>query len=217
MGCSPAAFSDERSGKLIGDATRFSSRQVRTATSAQLIEQWRTRHDLRMPVSDQSQRRRIDPLVLIRGLPGHPLHPPLTDATIGMYVLAGGLAIIGYSGAIKLGAAKGMWLALIGGLIVSVPTALSGLVDWLTIEWGSARVARGNSAPDGNGHGGGALCLGGLAAVRRLPARPCHNRGARADAMRRGCARLRGLAWWLAGVRARDASGRYEALGRRLD
>ena len=25
---------------------------------------------------------------LIRGLPGHPLHPPLTDATIGAYTVA---------------------------------------------------------------------------------------------------------------------------------
>lgn len=83
--------------------------------------------------------RRFDALTLIRGLPGHPLHPPLTDATIGMYVLAAGLAVIGAAGAIKLAAAKGMWLALIGGLIVSVPTALTGLADWLTIEWGSPR------------------------------------------------------------------------------
>jgi uncharacterized membrane protein len=81
----------------------------------------------------------VDPLVLIRGLPGHPLHPPLTDATIGMYVLAAGLAIIGKAGGIQLAAAKGMWLALIGGLIMTVPTALTGLVDWLGIEWGSAR------------------------------------------------------------------------------
>src|SRR5919109_3613123 len=86
-----------------------------------------------------AKKRRLDPMVLVRGLPGHPLHPPLTDATIGMYVLAGGLAIIGYAGGIRLAAAKGMWLALIGGLIVSVPTALTGLVDWLSIEWGSAR------------------------------------------------------------------------------
>ena len=63
--------------------------------------------------------------MLIRGLPGHPLHPPLTDATIGMYVLAAGLAIIGYAGWIELAAAKGMWLALAGGLIVSVPTAVT--------------------------------------------------------------------------------------------
>lgn len=86
-----------------------------------------------------SQKRRFDPLVLVRGLPGHPLHPPLTDATIGMYVLAAGLAIIGKAGGIQLAAAKGMWLALIGGLIVSVPTALTGLVDWLGIEWGTSR------------------------------------------------------------------------------
>ncbi len=78
-------------------------------------------------------------LVLIRGLPGHPLHPPLTGATTGMYVLADGLGVIGYTGGIKLAAAKGMWLALICGLIVSVPTALTGLVDWLWIEWGSVR------------------------------------------------------------------------------
>jgi uncharacterized membrane protein len=90
-------------------------------------------------MSESGDRRRFDPLVLIRGLPGHPLHPPLTGATIGMYALAGGLAVIGYAGAIKLAAAKGMWLALIGGLIVSVPTALTGLVDWLSIEWGSVR------------------------------------------------------------------------------
>jgi uncharacterized membrane protein len=90
-------------------------------------------------MNERPGKRRLDPLVLIRGLPGHPLHPPLTDATIGMYVLAGGLAIIGYAGGIQLAAAKGMWLALIGGLIVSVPTAFTGLVDWLGIGWGSPR------------------------------------------------------------------------------
>ena len=85
------------------------------------------------------KRRRFDPAVLLRGRPGHPLHPPLTDAAVGMYVLAAGLAIIGYAGWIELAAAKGMWLALAGGLIVSVPTAVTGLVDWLSIEWGSPR------------------------------------------------------------------------------
>ena len=78
---------------------------------------------------NSQSRRRADLLVLIRGLPGHPLHPPLTDATIGMYVLAGGLAIMGYAGGIELVAAKAMWLALIGGLIGSVPTALVAPLD----------------------------------------------------------------------------------------
>jgi uncharacterized membrane protein len=77
--------------------------------------------------------------VALRGLAGHPLHPPLTDATIGMFVLAAGLAVIGSAGAIREPAGKAMWLALIGGLIVAVPTAGTGLVDWLFIEWGSAR------------------------------------------------------------------------------
>jgi uncharacterized membrane protein len=77
--------------------------------------------------------------VALRGLPGHPLHPPLTDATIGMFVLATGLAVIGSAGAIKEPAGKAMWLALIGGLIVAVPTAATGLVDWLFIEWGTPR------------------------------------------------------------------------------
>jgi uncharacterized membrane protein len=85
------------------------------------------------------QNRRLDPMALVRGLPGHPLHPPLTDATIGMFVLAAGLAIIGKAGGIELAAAKGMWLALIGGLIAAVPTALTGMIDWLSIEWGSPR------------------------------------------------------------------------------
>ncbi|HVU76741.1 MAG TPA: DUF2231 domain-containing protein [Gaiellaceae bacterium] len=75
---------------------------------------------------------------LIRGLRGHPSHPPLTDATIGMFVLAAGLSVLG-----KLGVAEGKlgpaaWLALIGGLIAAAPTALTGFADWIVIEWGSA-------------------------------------------------------------------------------
>jgi uncharacterized membrane protein len=73
----------------------------------------------------------------LHGLPGHPLHPPLTDATIGMFVLATGLAVIGALGAIEDAAGKGSWLALIGGLIVAVPTAATGFADWVRLEWGS--------------------------------------------------------------------------------
>ena len=35
----------------------------------------------------------MKPSYLVRGLPGHPLHPPLTDATIGTYTVATALAI----------------------------------------------------------------------------------------------------------------------------
>lgn len=75
---------------------------------------------------------------LVRGLPGHPLHPPLTDATIGMFVLATGLSVIGALGAIEDQAGPAAWLALIGGLIVAAPTALSGFADWILLEWGGA-------------------------------------------------------------------------------
>jgi uncharacterized membrane protein len=74
---------------------------------------------------------------LLHGLPGHPLHPPLTDATIGMFVLATGLSVVGALGWIEEAAGKAAWLALVGGLIVAAPTAVTGFADWLTIAWGS--------------------------------------------------------------------------------
>jgi uncharacterized membrane protein len=76
-------------------------------------------------------------IALIRGLKGHPSHPPLTDATIGMFVLGAALSVLGKAGVAegKLGPAA--WLALVGGLAVAVPTATTGFADWITIEWGS--------------------------------------------------------------------------------
>jgi hypothetical protein len=38
----------------------------------------------------------VKPSYLIRGFPGHPLHPPLTNATIGLYTGALILAVIAY-------------------------------------------------------------------------------------------------------------------------
>jgi uncharacterized membrane protein len=79
----------------------------------------------------------MKPEYLIRGLPGHPLHPPLTDATIGAYtaaVVAGFASIIGVA---EDGAAHAFWLALVVGLIFTAPTALTGLADWLSISRGT--------------------------------------------------------------------------------
>ena len=78
--------------------------------------------------------------LVLHGRPGHPAHPPLTDATIGMFVLAVGLAVARdapVSPRAKLGPA--MWLALIGGLIVAAPTAVTGFADWVRIDWGHHR------------------------------------------------------------------------------
>ena len=74
---------------------------------------------------------------LIRGLPGHPLHPPLTDATIGIYTGAAAFGVLSALGVSERNLATAWWLALVAGLIVTVPTALSGLVEWLGIEWRS--------------------------------------------------------------------------------
>jgi uncharacterized membrane protein len=74
---------------------------------------------------------------LIRGLPGHPLHPPLTDITIGSYTFATIAALADVLGISNHTAAQAWWLALLFGLIVTTVTAVTGLADWLTIERGT--------------------------------------------------------------------------------
>jgi uncharacterized membrane protein len=74
---------------------------------------------------------------LWRGLPGHPIHPPLTDATIGVYTFATVAALADVTGISDNAATHGWWLALVFGLITTVATALTGFADWLTLEWGS--------------------------------------------------------------------------------
>ena len=71
---------------------------------------------------------------LIRGLPGHPLHPPLTDATIGIYTAATALAVLSVLGVSDANTATAWWLTLVLGLVVTVPTALTGFAEWLTIS-----------------------------------------------------------------------------------
>ena len=74
---------------------------------------------------------------LWQGLPGHPIHPPLTDATIGIYTFAMIAALADVTGISTNAATHGWWLALLAGLLATVVTALTGLADWLTIEWGT--------------------------------------------------------------------------------
>jgi uncharacterized membrane protein len=77
------------------------------------------------------------PSYLIRGLPGHPIHPPLTDATIGAYTFATVAAILSKVGVAEHGFAQAWWLGLIVALCTTVLTAAAGFVDWITITWGS--------------------------------------------------------------------------------
>jgi uncharacterized membrane protein len=74
---------------------------------------------------------------LLHGLPGHPLHPPLTDATIGAYTASAVMAFASVVGVAHVAAAHGWWLALVIGLIATSLTALTGFVDWLGITWRS--------------------------------------------------------------------------------
>lgn len=76
---------------------------------------------------------------LLHGTPGHPVHPPLTDLVIGMFVLASALAVLGRLEVAPSKLGPACWLALAGGLIAAAPTAVSGFADWVTIEWGTAR------------------------------------------------------------------------------
>lgn len=74
---------------------------------------------------------------LWRGLPGHPIHPPLTDATIGTYTFATVAGLAEVTGITQNSGAYGWWIALIFGLILTGPTALAGLLDWLSITRGT--------------------------------------------------------------------------------
>ena len=74
---------------------------------------------------------------LWHGLPGHPIHPPLTDATIGAYTFATIAALADVLSISDSAATQGWWLALIVGLVLTIPTALTGFLDWLTIETGT--------------------------------------------------------------------------------
>src|SRR6266536_1707093 len=56
---------------------------------------------------------------LWKGLPGHPIHPPLTDATIGAYTASTVMAVASVIGVAHVSAAHGWWLALVVALIIA--------------------------------------------------------------------------------------------------
>jgi uncharacterized membrane protein len=74
---------------------------------------------------------------LLRGFPGKPSHPPLTDASIGAYTVGVVMLVLGALGLEETQMAHGALLAISGGLILALPTALTGLLDWLQIEKGT--------------------------------------------------------------------------------
>jgi len=76
-------------------------------------------------------------LTLIKGFTGKPSHAPLTDVSIGAYTVGVLMLIVGYLGFEEEAMAKGALLAISGGLIVAIPTSLTGLLDWADLSKGS--------------------------------------------------------------------------------
>jgi uncharacterized membrane protein len=74
---------------------------------------------------------------LIKGWPGKPSHPPLTDASIGAYTVGVAMLVLGALGVEEEQIAHGALLAIGGGLALALPTALTGLLDWLDMPKGT--------------------------------------------------------------------------------
>lgn len=74
---------------------------------------------------------------LLRGLPGHPIHPPLTDVTIGGYMIATLFAVLSVIGVADENTAVAWWLTLLVAQISAAVTALTGFVDWLQLTRGT--------------------------------------------------------------------------------
>ena len=71
----------------------------------------------------------------LRGWAGKPFHPPLTDFPVAAYVLAAAFDVVSVIGGDDRSWGQDFWHAgtytFIGGAVVSVFAAVTGLVDWL--------------------------------------------------------------------------------------
>jgi uncharacterized membrane protein len=76
-------------------------------------------------------------LRLLKGFPGKPLHPPLTDASIGAYTLGVAALIAGKAGLQTPQMSHAALIAISFGVLLAAPTAITGLIDWLDIPRGT--------------------------------------------------------------------------------
>jgi len=76
-------------------------------------------------------------LGLLRGWAGNPSHPPLTDASIGAYTAGVVMLVLGALGVQEEQMAHWALLAISLGLALALPTAMTGLLDWLRIAKGT--------------------------------------------------------------------------------
>lgn len=78
-------------------------------------------------------------LTLVKGFPGKPSHAPLTDVSVGAYTVGVAMLIAGALGFEQEATSKGALLAISVGLLVAVPTSLTGLLDWADLGKGTAK------------------------------------------------------------------------------
>jgi uncharacterized membrane protein len=76
-------------------------------------------------------------LDILRGPEGHPSHPPLTDVTIGAFTVGVVAAVLGWLGIEEDGMAATAFVAIVLGLVFSLPTISTGFVDYLQISRGT--------------------------------------------------------------------------------
>jgi uncharacterized membrane protein len=80
----------------------------------------------------------MNPLLrLIKGSPGKPLHPPLTDAAIGAYTVGVAALIAGKAGLQSPEMSHTALIAISFGLLLAAPAAITGLLDWRDIPKGT--------------------------------------------------------------------------------
>jgi uncharacterized membrane protein len=76
----------------------------------------------------------------LSGFAGKPLHPPLTDVTVGAYVVGPAFDLIAFAFGDRIWAPDlfqaGGWVVLAGAL-TSLATALTGFADWLRTKKGT--------------------------------------------------------------------------------
>lgn len=70
---------------------------------------------------------------MVRGRPGRPKHPPLTDATIGTYLVVTIFAVLAEAGFAEAEMATAWWGGIHLGLALGVLAMLTGLADWVAI------------------------------------------------------------------------------------
>ena len=101
------------------------------------------------------------PSYLIQGLPGHPLHPPLTDATIGTYTFATAAAVLSKLGVAEHGLGQAWWLALVVGLVITVLDRADRACRLAADHPRQRALEDRDAAPDGDGHRNRLLLAGG--------------------------------------------------------